>query len=135
MVIVTSVLGMILYSYIARKPKRRKIITNLIYVLIVSFSLPVVIQSIKTGDILRSAIDYFSNDTIKYIPIIGWFRELLLGAFIGITPGFIINAGIVLAVSVIIFIYLYRMDTDFFEDVLSNRITSYNVCYTKLLRL
>ena len=123
MVILTSVLGMVIYSVTSKKPGRRDMVKGLLYAGVILFVSPIALGTVKTGDLLKSAVSYLSHDSIKYIPFIGWFREVLLGSFTGITSIFLMNSFFILAASALIFIYLYKMDTDFFEDVLSNTET------------
>ena len=119
LIAVSSLLGMVLYSRTSRKPGSKKKIKMLIYLGVLLFLMPVIIRIFNTKDILQSAVDWLSSDYIKFIPFIGWFTEVLFGAITGITTDFIIGISLILAVLIISFIYLYRMDTDFYEDVLA----------------
>ncbi len=119
MIAVSSLLGMILYSRVSRKPGNKQKIKMLIYLGVVLFLMPIIIQIFNTKDILQSTVGWLSSDYIKYVPFIGWFTEILLGAVTGINIDFIISISLILAVLMISFIYLFRMDTDFYEDVLA----------------
>jgi len=116
-VMVTSLAGMLLYSFVSKKPGRRRTANTAIYLLLAAFLLPIAINTLKTGDILKSIVMYLSDDILRYIPLLGWFREMLLGAVNGITTGVILALLLTLAVTVVTLILLYRMDTGFYEDV------------------
>jgi hypothetical protein len=115
----TSLLGMVLYSWALRKPGRKKIIRSLIYAAIILILLPIPVQTIRTGDLLKSTVDWLSSGDFKYVPVIGWFSAVFQGAVTGIDINVLLNASYLLIASVTAFIYLYRMDTDYFEDALS----------------
>ena len=91
MIAVSSLLGMILYSRVSRKPGNKQKIKMLIYLGVVLFLMPIIIQIFNTKDILQSTVGWLSSDYIKYVPFIGWFTEILLGAVTGINIDFIIS--------------------------------------------
>jgi hypothetical protein len=115
----SSLLGMVLYSRVSKKPENKKKIKSLIYLVVLLFLMPIIVRIFNTKDILQSAVDWLSSDYIKFIPFVGWFTEVLLGAITGITTNFIISISLIFVVLIIAFIYLFRMDTDFYEDVLA----------------
>ena len=119
-IILTSMLGIVFYSFSTRKPGRRELSKRLLYAGTIIFLLPIAYNTIKTGDIFKSSIEYLSSDYISYIPFIGWFREVLLASVKGMTASFALNSFLILGTSALIFIYLYRMDTGFYEDVLTS---------------
>jgi hypothetical protein len=118
-VMVTSLAGMLLYSFVSKKPGRRDKAKTAIYLSLAVFLLPIAVNTLKTGDLLQSTAEYFSNDSLRFIPLLGWFREMLLGAVNGFTTSVILALLLTLATTAITLILLYRMDTDFYEDVLA----------------
>lgn len=115
----TSLLGMMLYSYVSRKPHMRSVVKRLILGSVVVFVLPIIVNTCKTGDLPNSAVTWLSNDYLKFIPLIGWFREMLMGAFTGVTAELLVYMLLTLAAIFASFIYLYRLDTGFYEYVVS----------------
>jgi hypothetical protein len=114
----TSLLGMVLYSYVSKNPERLDVVRRGIYGLCIAFVLPIGINLYRTGDIANSAVGWLSNDSLRFIPFIGWFRELFLGVYTGFTREIVFY---IILMSLTIFgilAYLYRMDTDYYEQVL-----------------
>ena len=119
LITVNTFLGMILYAYISKKPGRLNKVKRVIYILSVAFIMPIIVNTFKTGNVLDSIVSWFSNDYLKFIPIIGWFHEILMGAFLGISKETLLFIFLTMITSVAAFIYIYRMDTEFYENVLS----------------
>jgi hypothetical protein len=115
----TSLLGMALYACISKKPHRKPLAKGIIYALVAAFLLPIIINTYKSGDVLNSMLVWLSNDNLRFVPIIGWFREVLIGTYTGITAQVIFYAALILLTGLAAFIYLYHMDTGFYEHVLS----------------
>ena len=119
LVTVTSLLGMILYAYISKKPGRESIVKKIIYGSVIAFILPIAVNTITSGDILDSMVKWLSKDYLSVIPIIGWFREMLMGVYTGINSEVLIYSLLTLITILASFIYIYRMDTGFYENVIS----------------
>lgn len=123
LLIVTSLASIALYSFVSRKPGRRKAVKAFLYCGTALFLAPVAIGAVRTGDLLQSAIAWLSSSNMKYIPLIGWLRQVLLGTLSGITPSVAINALLLLAFSAALLVYLYSLDTGFYEDALASSET------------
>lgn len=119
LIIVTSLLGMVLYAYSSKNPKREYWIKRIIYVLLIFFIAPIVIKAIATGNLLTSAVEWLSSDYLKYIPIVGWFSEILMGVFKGINTEILIFIILKLLIALAAFIKIYSMDTEFYENVIA----------------
>jgi hypothetical protein len=115
----TSLLGMVLYAYVSKKPQRRPTVKKLIFGSVIIFVMPIIINTYKTGDFLNSTVMWLSNDYLKFIPLIGWFREMLMGAYTGVSAELLLYIFLTLMTILVTFIYLYRMDTEFYEYVVS----------------
>ena len=90
LLLLTSLLGMVLYAYISRKPQRSSTVKKLIFGTVIIFVMPIVINTYKSGDLLNSAVMWLSKDYLKFIPLIGWFREMFMGAFTGVSAELIL---------------------------------------------
>ena len=119
LITITSFLGMLLYAYVSKKPGRRSGARMIISGLIVVFLMPIIVNIFITGDVLKSIVAWLSNDYLKFVPIIGWFREILMGVFLGLNMEISIYILLTLLTSFIAFIFIYKMDTGFYENVLS----------------
>ncbi|MGB3927230.1 MAG: putative ABC exporter domain-containing protein [Caldicoprobacterales bacterium] len=119
LIIVTSLLGMVLYAYSSKNPKREHWIKRIIYALLILFIVPIVIKAVATGNLWASAVEWLSSDYLKYIPIVGWFSEILMGVFKGINTEILIYIIVNLLIALAAFIRIYRMDTEFYENVIA----------------
>ncbi|MGB3927203.1 MAG: putative ABC exporter domain-containing protein [Caldicoprobacterales bacterium] len=119
LVIVMSLVGMILYAYASKKPEREYWVKRIIYGLVIAFILPILVKTIETQNILKSIVAWLSNDYLKYIPIIGWFREMLMGIYTGINTEILVYIALNLIIATAAFIKIYRMDTEFYEKVIA----------------
>ena len=77
LVTITSLLGMILYSYVSKKPKRVARVRKIIYGSLIIFLLPILINFFKTGNVLDSIGQWLSNDYLKFIPLLGGLERYL----------------------------------------------------------
>ncbi|NLN41092.1 MAG: hypothetical protein GX160_03730 [Clostridiales bacterium] len=119
LVIVTSLVGMVIYAYSSKNPKRQYWIKWVVYALLIFFIAPIVVKAIATGNILKSALEWFSSDYLKHIPIIGWFSEILMGVYTGINKEILVYIILNLLIALASFIRIYRMDTEFYENVIA----------------
>lgn len=119
LVAVVSLLGMLLYSYVSAKKERLPWVKRILYGSIIPLLLPAALYTINSRDIFASIIKWFSSDLIKYIPIIGWLREVFMGVYSGFSGQVVLFTILVFFVIVLAFIYIYRMDTGFYENALS----------------
>ena len=83
---------------------------------LVLFMLPYLTMALRSGDVLGSLVEYFSSEGVKYVPVIGWLREVLAGTIYGISTSVVLNFLYLLISTIVILIYIYKMDTGFYED-------------------
>lgn len=57
---------------------------------------------------------------VKYIPLVGWLREIALQTMTGINAFYWISVLLIIALSGILLYITYRMELDFYEDMLSS---------------
>ena len=119
LVTVTSLLGMLLYTYVSRKPERVTAVRKIIYGFVIALILPIIVNTFKTGNVLDSITGWLSHDYIKFIPLLGWFREILMGVFTGVTTEIWLYILFTLVITIAAFVRIYLMDTDYYENVLA----------------
>ncbi len=119
LVTITSFIGIIIYSYVSKRPNRLSMVKKIIYGSIIVFIIPIAVNIINTGNILDSIVTWLSNDYLRFVPIMGWLREMLMGVYTGLSSEVIIYSLLTLITIIAAFVYIYRMDTDFFENALT----------------
>ncbi|WP_160678936.1 putative ABC exporter domain-containing protein [Clostridium sp. C8-1-8] len=69
-------------------------------------------------NVLGYVTSMYSNNSLDYIPIIGWIKAIITQCFYGLNYSiFIYLALMILLLAIIVFV-LYKLDLDFYEDVL-----------------
>ncbi|MDP4183279.1 MAG: putative ABC exporter domain-containing protein [Bacillota bacterium] len=112
-------IGMLIYSITSKsKIIRRnfeKALNIVIYAVIGIFFLVL----LGTGDFEKSAAIIFNSEYFTLIPYIGWFKNILLCAVEGINVSFYLNVALVLISTALMVIAVYKLRTDYYEDVLA----------------
>lgn len=114
-----SVFGVLIYSITSKSKKRRrvaeKILNGVLIVLGIGFlSVLFQVKDVKKAVLLILNGEYFYN-----IPFLGWFKQFFIAALIGVTKEFYVSIGLIAVFLVIIIIILYKLNTDYYEDVLA----------------
>jgi hypothetical protein len=119
LLISNSVLKMLLYVLGSKQEGNREIIKNVFKVLgliIVIIYFAILFQVKAPG---KAVMTLLSNEYIKYIPIYGWIREILMTAILGINSIAAVFFTLTIASIGISIWLLYSMNLDYYEDVLS----------------
>ena len=113
------IIGMLIYSISSKSGKTRanlkKGLNALIYLFIGCF-LFILLQNRDFG---KTAALMLNSKYFTLIPYIGWLKAILMSAVTGIDYSFYLNVVLVLISTVLMVIVIYRMKTDYYEDVLA----------------
>lgn len=113
-----SLLSLIIYSITSKKHSYRsnaKKILNAFYLCIIVW---IIINLLKTKDLITTAENVFESKTFNMIPFVGWFKVVSSYATKEIDSIFIFNALFIIVSIIILIIILYKTNTDYYEDVL-----------------
>ncbi|NMA66422.1 MAG: hypothetical protein GX957_09320 [Clostridiaceae bacterium] len=111
-------IGMLIYSWISKNSKRKKLVNYIFYIFAAIIVVIALLDLLKTKNVGTTLANVFDNPVAKYFPIIGWTGSIATAAVSGITTEVYVGAiGMVLLVFGIS-VALYRMNLDFYEDVL-----------------
>jgi hypothetical protein len=123
MLLMNSVFKILIYSAASKSERSRAFIKNIfkslgvIFVLIYFFNLYMIKSPGKAITVM------LNSKVIKYIPIYGWIREILMTAISGISSTtYIYFILIVLSIGICVYV-LYSMKLDYYEDVISSAET------------
>lgn len=111
-------LGMLIYSWSSKvKARKRKLkqIFNVAALLVVVFFL---LSVFRTGNIGTSIEEIFSHPLAGYFPIIGWTGSIASAAVTGFSVQFWVGAIGMVLVIVTVSVCFYRLNLDYYEDVL-----------------
>ncbi len=112
------VFAMLMYSWSSKSAGRRKLGKALIdgaAILVVAGFLWKLAQTRALVPALTGLLD---QDIVNWIPFIGWIKMVLSAAVDGITPAFWLGIGLTAAFVSGFTIWIYRMNLDYYEDVL-----------------
>ncbi|MCR4435165.1 MAG: putative ABC exporter domain-containing protein [Clostridiales bacterium] len=114
-----QLIGMLIYSVSSRSKKLRENLQRGFNAIIGLFFMGFLMVLFQTKDPMKAAVIYLNNDGIGYIPFIGWFRVVLLSAVQGVGPAFYLNMVLILLSTALMVIIIYKLKTDYYEDVLA----------------
>lgn len=117
--IVLQLSGIILYSVSSRSPSFRKGFGRFMYAAVLLFIAGFLPRLLETRDILRAGLSYLNAPFFDYIPLIGWFRVVLTASVSGVDGYFWLNAALILAALGSMVFFFYKLNTDYYEDVLA----------------
>lgn len=121
--LLTSIMGVLVYSIGSIKEIYKKIINYSLYVLMALALLGLLYNITKTGEPLKGAMDFLNMSFFNYIPIIGWLINIYTSAITGFTfTTAIYIALIILSGGGFLFV-LYNLNLDYYEDALNATIT------------
>ena len=112
------VFAMLMYSWSSKSTRRRKLGKALIdgaALLVVLGFLWQLSRTRKLDTALISLLDIYG---VNWAPFIGWIKMVVSAAVDGITPSFWLGLGITVAVVAGFTLWIYRMNLDYYEDVL-----------------
>lgn len=111
--------GILIYSIASRNATIRiwfKRGVNIAMVLLLGGFL---INLYELKDLFKAGVRYLSSPFFEYIPIIGWFKVVLSASVNGINKEFYLCCGFLIAAFAFLLFVLYKVNTDYYEDVLA----------------
>lgn len=113
-----SLLQMIMYSISCRSDMHKKIIKRTMDLIMIVFGIFIIYNIFKYGDIFGGVSKALNCSAFMYIPVIGWYKQIFMSAVTGIDIAFILNVIVILAFISLLIYVIYKLDNDFYEDVL-----------------
>ena len=114
-----SILGILTYTIASKSNKSRSLAKRILNSLMAIFGLALLYNIFVYKDFMRAAIRLLNNKFFIYLPLIGWFKSILMAAVNGITYSFYINVLLCIAFIILMIYTLFKMNTDYYEDVLA----------------
>jgi len=112
------VFAMLMYSWSSKSTSRRKLGKALIDGTALLVVLGFLWQLSQTRKLDTALINLLDNDAVNWVPFVGWIKMVVSAAVDGITPVFWLGLGITVAVVAGFTLWIYRMNLDYYEDVL-----------------
>lgn len=113
------ILGMILYTFASHSSKRRKMIKRVLDVSMLLFILGFFMEILIQQSLLDAAMTYLNGDVFSWIPLVGQLTTIGTAAVYGASPAFYLSILILTGMLVVFVVVLYKVELDYYEDVLS----------------
>ncbi|MCI6189745.1 MAG: putative ABC exporter domain-containing protein [Clostridium sp.] len=98
------------------KERAKKIAKIVILLIIVVLALNIYLKS--NGEYFDYTVELFNKDFWRYIPILGWMREITIQALNGISKSIYLYMALLFGATILCGIILYNLKLDFYEDAL-----------------
>ena len=119
LVFTMSILGLLTYSIASKSSKNRRLAKNTLNGLTAIFVLALLYKVFIYKDFQAATMSFLNSKFFIFLPFIGWLKSILMAAVNGITYSFFIYALLCIAFLLIMIYVLYKMNTDYYEDVLA----------------
>lgn len=121
--LLNSIIGVLLYSIGSIKEIYKRIINYSLYSLLGLALIGLIYSTVKTGEPLQGALNFFNMSFFNYIPIIGWLLNIYTAAILGFTFTTAIYIGLIILSGMAFLFIIYNLNLDYYEDALDNSIT------------
>ena len=111
--------GMLIYAIASQSHKARKVCQRVLDGVAVLIGAGFFLHLLQVRDLLGAVRSFFGTDLFNHLPLVGWFRAVILSNVTGDMSTFYWNAGLLAAFFVAALFILYKVNTDYYEDVLS----------------
>lgn len=98
------------------------------FILILTATIGIIVLKGNIQNFIETFVDILTyNIYIKYIPILGWMKEIALQTITGIKASYFIYMALVIALSSVLIYITYNIKLDFYEDMLSSAELNENI--------
>lgn len=111
-------ISMMLYSWATKKADRKKLLKRLFDISALAIVALVLVNLAMTRNLTKTLGNVFTNPVVRYFPVIGWTSSIASAAITGFTVEFWVGIAGMMALIVGGSVILYRMNLDYYEDVL-----------------
>lgn len=111
-------ISMILYSWATKNSGRKKLLKRIFDVLALAVAGLFLLSLAQTRNFVGSLDEVFNNPIAKYFPVVGWTSSIAGAAINGLTTEFWVGVIGMFVLIVGSSVVLYRMNLDYYEDVL-----------------
>ncbi|MBC8080920.1 MAG: putative ABC exporter domain-containing protein [Gorillibacterium sp.] len=115
-----QVIGLLIYSWTSRAGQYRKLAERICNGLLLIFGLIILAKLVELQDLLAASKAIFNSHSFELIPLIGWFKVVLMAPVIGISSNFYLCVALIIGFTAVVCLVFYTQKTDYYEDVLAN---------------
>lgn len=111
-------ISMVLYSWATKKMGRKKLLKRVLDISALVIVVIILLSLARTRNIVDTLGDVFNNPIAKYFPVIGWTGSIAIASINSFTTEFWVGIVGMFALILGAIVVLYRMNLDYYEDVL-----------------
>lgn len=115
-----QIVGLLIYSWTSRSHSARTLATRIWNGIMLVIGALVVVKLMELRDLFTAAKAVLNAPELDYIPILGWFKVVLMAPIAGITSGFYLSVALIVCLTIVVCLVFYAQKTDYYEDVLAN---------------
>ncbi len=116
--VILPLLGIIIYAYASKSRKNRKLSKNILNgILFLTLGIFLYVL-VRTQNFLQALIIFLSNDMLNAIPLVGWFRAVMVQSAQGFNSHMYLYISLIVGFSLLLLYIFGRLKTDYYEDVL-----------------
>ena len=119
LLLTNSLIKLIIYSIASKSEKSKRIISYTFKGLGIIFVAIYVLSIYMLKSPVKAIVFILNNKFIAYIPVYGWIRNIEMASINGVGASTIASIVLSLIFAAICFIGLYKMEMDYYEDVLA----------------
>jgi len=113
------IIGMLIYSITSKSKRIKKNFERVLNIFIFGMVGAFLLIFVKTGDFGETLKIILNSDYFLVIPYIGWFKNVLMASINGVNLSFYLNVLLIIISTFLMVIAVYKMRTDYYEDVLA----------------
>ncbi|MGI6085528.1 MAG: putative ABC exporter domain-containing protein [Acetivibrionales bacterium] len=111
-------ISMVFYSWATKKAGRKKLLKRIIDASALCLVALTLLSLAQTRNFVETLGNIFGSPVVKYFPIIGWTSSIANASLNGFTSEFQVGTAGMLMLIIGASVTLYRMNLDYYEDVL-----------------
>jgi len=115
-----QIVGLLIYSWTSRSRAARALATRIWNGIMLLVGALVVVKLLEMRDLIAAAKAVLNAPQLDYIPLLGWFKVVMMAPIVGIASDFYLNIALIVCLTVAVCVVFYMQKTDYYEDVLAN---------------
>ena len=112
------IFGMAVYAFASKSRARRKLANGILNGVVLAVLLFFLYNLYETRDLMRAAYVTLDGPAVFWVPVIGWMRAVASAAVDGFGWQFYTGLGLMAALIAAFVIVLYKLNLDYYEEVL-----------------
>lgn len=123
--VVGEILALAIYSYTRGDDNRRRVVRAVLYCFGFLMAALFLTTLFKTQNFYEALLSAADSSLMEYIPVLGWTKAFTMGLIAGNFLKALVFLVLLIALIGLIILYIYRSESDYYEDVLQSAEKNY----------